>query len=172
MIIKMEMKNTSDNGPAWKQPWFLFVMGLPAIVVVACFVTLFYAIRSDDGMVTKDYYKEGLAINQDLKRLDYARQMGLNGELLVTGLLVELKLKAAPDGESATNGQPLKLTLLNMGLPNRDQEITLVPNGKGLWRGQLTAPENKGRWQVHLQGADWYLSRMVDGLEGKAVILK
>ena len=44
MIIKMEMKNTSDNGPAWKQPWFLFVMGLPAIVVVACFVTLFYAI--------------------------------------------------------------------------------------------------------------------------------
>ncbi|MBK6357531.1 MAG: FixH family protein [Betaproteobacteria bacterium] len=34
----------------------------PATVVVAGFITLWMAVVSDDGLVTDDYYKQGLAV--------------------------------------------------------------------------------------------------------------
>ena len=40
----------------------------PAVAVVCGAVMLWLAITSYDGLVSDDYYKEGLAINQVLRR--------------------------------------------------------------------------------------------------------
>ena len=45
-------------------PWLL--MAGPFVVMVASFITLWLAIRSNDGLVSEDYYKTGMAINQTL----------------------------------------------------------------------------------------------------------
>lgn len=158
--------------PAWKNPWFLFVFGLPAIVVVACFITLYLAIKSDDGVVTKDYYKEGLAINQDLRLEKKAQELGLRGRLTFEGTAVLLTLEGNEMGNAAINGQPLPLFLQNMGVPARDQAVTLVPiAGTNSWRGQLTSKADKGRWEIRLESAGWRLTKDLDGLLGKVIEL-
>ena len=52
-------------------------MAGPALVVVASFFTLWLAIKSSDGLVTEDYYKKGLAINQTLARSERAQHLDL-----------------------------------------------------------------------------------------------
>ena len=41
------------------------------------------AIRTDDGLVTDDYYKKGKAINMELRRDKQAFNMGLSAQLMV-----------------------------------------------------------------------------------------
>ncbi len=60
---------SSDN--AAPAPWWTFghvwlVIAGPAIVVVAGFVTLYLAVRFPDPVITEDYYRKGLEINQTL----------------------------------------------------------------------------------------------------------
>ena len=60
---------TSTNAaadPWYRHPWPWLLMAGPAIVVVAGFLTLGFAIQSFDGLVADDYYKEGKAINMTL----------------------------------------------------------------------------------------------------------
>lgn len=161
-----------NSPPAWKNPWFLFVFGLPAVVVVACFVTLYLAVKSDDGLVTKDYYKEGLAINQDLHLEQKAQDLDLQGSLMINGMTVILKLQGNEQGNAEINGQPFHLILQNMGIPTRDQKITLVPAGSGVWRGLLTSPVEKGRWQVRVESTHWRLIKNLDGLLDEAIELR
>ncbi|MGL4767692.1 MAG: FixH family protein [Formosimonas sp.] len=165
----MNTKPTS----AWKNPWFLLVIGLPAIVVVACFVTLYLAIVSDDGVVSDDYYKEGLAINQDLRRDKQARAYELKASLTLHDKQAELHLSGTPAANAALTGMPIKLVLQNMGLPAQDQTLTLVPSEKaGVWRTTLTQTAPKGVWHIRLESGDWRLSRKIDGLLNQTIEFK
>jgi hypothetical protein len=56
-------------------------MAGPAAVVVAGVVTAWIAVSTHDGLVADDYYKQGLAVNQKLARVDAAAAMGLEGRL-------------------------------------------------------------------------------------------
>ncbi|MGO4393521.1 FixH family protein [Variovorax sp. M-6] len=52
-------------------PWYRFplvwmVIGGPAVVVVASFVTLWLAIATPDPVVDQDYYRKGVEINRTL----------------------------------------------------------------------------------------------------------
>ena len=67
--------------PWHREPWPWLLMAGPAIVVVAGFVTLWLAVKSDDGLVADDYYRRGLAINQTLTRSQAARNLGLSAEV-------------------------------------------------------------------------------------------
>ena len=60
---------TSDNtapAPWWKFGHVWLVIAGPALVVVAGFVTLYLALRYPDPVITEDYYRKGLEINQTL----------------------------------------------------------------------------------------------------------
>ncbi|MCL2076216.1 MAG: FixH family protein [Betaproteobacteria bacterium] len=74
---------TLDTMPWYKYPWPWFLFGLPAIVVIAGFYTLFLAKTSFDGMVEDDYYKRGLGINHDIARDHKAADLGLTAEAMI-----------------------------------------------------------------------------------------
>ena len=59
----MNNSNVTDDKPWFKQfwPWFLII--LPGTVVIASLATVIIAFKGADDVVSKDYYKEGLAIN-------------------------------------------------------------------------------------------------------------
>lgn len=59
------MSNES-SGPWWKFGYVWLVVGGPAIVVVASFVTLYLAITRPDPLVDSDYYRKGIEINKTL----------------------------------------------------------------------------------------------------------
>ena len=60
---------SSDNtapAPWWKFGHVWLIIAGPALVVVAGFVTLYLALRFPDPVITEDYYRKGLDINQTL----------------------------------------------------------------------------------------------------------
>jgi hypothetical protein len=55
--------------PAWWRHGYLWlVIALPASVVVACFVTFGVIVQGSDELVTRDYYRRGIEINEQLQR--------------------------------------------------------------------------------------------------------
>jgi hypothetical protein len=80
-----------DSTPWFRQRWPWLLIAGPAIVVVAGIVTIWLAIRSDDGLVADDYYKQGLAINQVIGRAERAQALGLTAK-------VTIGAEAAPPG--------------------------------------------------------------------------
>lgn len=50
--------------PWWKFGHVWLVIAGPAVVVVASFITLYFAISSADGMVDESQYKKGINVNQ------------------------------------------------------------------------------------------------------------
>src|SRR5688572_10359806 len=67
--------------PWFKEPWPWILMSGPAVVVVAGAFTIWLAFVSSDGLVADDYYKRGLAINQELQRDRVAAERSLTAEM-------------------------------------------------------------------------------------------
>lgn len=70
-----------DTVPWYKQfyPWML--IALPGSVVIACAVTIYLAVTADDSVVSDNYYKDGLKINQRLEQDERAKALGLAAQL-------------------------------------------------------------------------------------------
>jgi uncharacterized protein len=145
MSISMTLRG--DSKPWYKEPWPWILMTGPAIVIVAGFVTAWLAIISNDGLVTDDYYKQGLAINQRLQRDHYASGLGLRADFMRSGQQVRLLLKA--DGEVALP-EVLTLKLAHPTRAGQDQLVKMASEGQGFYSGTLSA-EVSGRWHVSIE---------------------
>lgn len=62
----MPNKEIDSPAPWWKFGYVWLVLAGPAIVVVAGFYTFYLAATRPDPVVTEDYYRKGIAINQTL----------------------------------------------------------------------------------------------------------
>lgn len=145
----------SDNQPWYKQRWPWLLIAGPGIVVIAGIITLVMAINSDDGLVTDDYYKQGLAVNQRIQRDHQASNMGLHGEVMRSGLGIRLMLSA----DAATN-LPGEI-VLRLAHPTRagmDQLVAMKVEGQGFYSGKLSS-ELGGRWLVSIEdpAGNWRL---------------
>ena len=137
----------SDNQPWYKDRWPWILMAGPAIVVVAGFITLWLAIKSDDGLVTDDYYKQGMTINQSLQRDHAAGILGLHADVMKSGLGIRLLLAA--EG-SATLPDAITLKLVHPTQAGRDQLVKMTLEGQGFYSGNLVA-DIAGRWLVSIE---------------------
>ncbi len=52
----------------YREPWLLLVLGGPLLVVVACVITFWLAYHGADPVLDKNYYQNGLRINQELDK--------------------------------------------------------------------------------------------------------
>src|SRR3712207_6000995 len=71
----------STHKPWYKHRWPWLLMLGPAVVVVAGVYTTYLAFSQPDALVVDDYYKQGKAINQDLRRDRAAASMALEAML-------------------------------------------------------------------------------------------
>lgn len=65
----MNTMATTTEPPAlawWRYPMLWMVIAGPAVVVVASFVTLWFALSRPEVLVSEDYYREGMEINKTL----------------------------------------------------------------------------------------------------------
>jgi hypothetical protein len=76
------MSLSKDNQAWYKEPWPWILMAGPGIVIIAGFVTAWLAVTSNDGLVTDDYYKQGLTVNQRLQRDNAAGKLGLHADII------------------------------------------------------------------------------------------
>jgi hypothetical protein len=137
----------TDNQPWYKERWPWFLMAGPGIVIIAGFITLWLAVVSYDGLVSDDYYKQGLEVNQSLQRDHLASNLGLHGDVMRSGVNLRLLLSAESDA-----GLPAEL-VLRLAHPTRagqDQLVKMVLEGQGFYSGKLAA-EVSGRWLVSIE---------------------
>ena len=145
------MKQTDARVQPWyREPWPWILMSGPAIVVVAGLVTAWLAVRSDDGLVVDDYYKQGLAINQTLGRSDMAERLGISARLTFADGEVQVRLGSAREGV-------LMLKLVHPTRPGMDQSVSLTMVQPGIYSGRVH-PLHAGRWHVVLEQREWRLA--------------
>ena len=137
--------------PWYRERWPWILMAGPALVVVASLISAWLAIRSDDGLVIDDYYKQGLAINRTLSRSEAAARLGIEAELhLADGHIRVLLAGAAGRGT-------LTLRLVYPTRSGMDQSVNLAALRPGVYEGRLQPPQ-PGRWHVVLEAHDWRLA--------------
>jgi hypothetical protein len=138
------------------------LISVPFLTVIAGGVTLALALKSSDGVVADDYYKQGLAVNQVIHRDQAAQRMNLKAEIMRSGRNIRVFLTS-----SLARPSPQQLTL-RLAHPTRsgmDQNIVLTQTEDGYYSGQMET-EVDGRWHVFLEDqeltwrllGDWQLS--------------
>jgi hypothetical protein len=122
-----------DVLPWYRQFWPWFLIALPGTVVVAALSTLVIANRYADDLVVDDYYKTGLAINQELEKQRAAAARGLEAQLRVFERHIQLRLAGgSPEPE-------LRLALSHPLEADRDFTVTLRSSAPGLYLAELPA---------------------------------
>lgn len=137
-----------DSRPWHKEPWPWILMAGPAIVVVAGVITLWLAITSNDGLVTDDYYKQGLAVNQSLDRQRQAANLGLYADLMRSGTSLRLLLRS--EDLAMTLPKELTLKLAHPTRSGQDQLVQMKAEGQGFYSGQLST-DIVGRWLLSIE---------------------
>lgn len=137
--------------PWYREPWPWILMSGPVAVVVAGFATLWIAVKSDDGLVVDDYYKQGLAIHRVLERDRTAAQLAVGARVEAAQGRVRVVLTSA--GPALPDA--LTLYLVHPTRGGRDQKVSLSGAG-GIYYGRLAPPE-PGRWLLTLEdpGRTW-----------------
>ncbi len=148
--------HTMTTTPPPARPWYhyrapwLLMLG-PSAVVVAGVITIWLAVKSDDGLVVEDYYKEGKAINRVLRREEAAAAMGLTGVVRfeAAGHLLRVGLRAAPGAELP---QSLEVLFSHPTRAGLDQTVRLQRAPDGDYVGAATPP-GEASWHVLVQDA-------------------
>jgi uncharacterized protein len=168
------MTSTTSVTPWYRQPWPWFLISLPATAVVAGLITFYIAARGWDGPVSQDYYKQGLAINEEITRSARASELGVSAHVTLSGLAVGERVRI-----ELTAGKPLpaeaalRLRLIHPGRRDADRLAVLSrsevspDNLRAVYVGEWQQGEADPRiarqpvaWQALLETQQW---RIDDG---------
>ncbi len=151
---------------AWyREPWPWLLMAGPFAAVVGGAITAWIAITHQDGLVSEDYYKKGLAINRTIAREQAATRAGISAQaqFSVDGTRVRV-LATGLSPAPAT----LTLKLVHATVTGSDQ-IVMVSRDEGGWYDGALQPMHAGKWQVLLedpQGAWRVTGEWLPGSDG------
>ena len=162
----------SDSRPWYKEAYLWLVVGLPLSVVFAGLATVWIAFDGADSLVKDDYYKAGLAINRNQKKLKFAKAMGVEAMLMAFNGRLKIAIKP---GQAKAVGK-FFLDFAHPTLAARDFRLV------GVWSAdmqelKLELPPNflqnsaGAHWQVSLvpEHGQWQLqgqwSQIEDGAE-------
>lgn len=153
----------------YKQFWPWFLMALPASSICVGGMILYFAITTENSMVSDDYYKEGKAINQSISKKRMAKQLNLVAGVQVDSESVTVKFKQALPRESTA----LKLDFFHATLEDKDFFVMLTRNAEGVYRGSLPASVD-GKWRLTLTPFDesWKIRQTVSFPVANEVILE
>ena len=146
----MNLPQKTTANPWYREPWPWFLMAGPFIVVIAGIATAWIAIRSNDGLVTEDYYRKGLAVNQTIARSEEAARIGLEAAVSVSGDRMSVRLAARdaafvrPAGLTVTVSHPTRAGL---------DQVSRLEGAGGSYSGSFRLPA-AGHWLVLIEDPD------------------
>ena len=149
------MMNSNDSKPWYRHRWPWLLMAGPAAVLVAGAITMWISFSGADALVVDDYYKQGKAINQDLRRDHAAAALGLSASMrydpangVVYGQLKGLKQASA-----------INVLLVHPTVPQKDIRHTVQTDAAGNFSLAIPLLE-RAHWQVQVEdaGRNWRLN--------------
>lgn len=145
----------ADGRPWYREPWPWFLMAGPAAVIVAGMATAWIAFATSDGLVAEDWYKRGLAINQDIRREQAAIARGLKASVTREPSRLRVRLEgAAPEAllvhlaHATRAGHDLRLRLARA--PDGAFDAALPPLAAGRWHVVIEDPRRE--WRIVQEG--------------------
>lgn len=148
-----------DQAPPWyaqRWPWLL-MLG-PALVLVGGATAAWLAVSRPDALVVGDYYKQGKAINQDLKRDRVASTLRIGFEARYDP--VHGRLEGSLESFGLPLSRNLRVLLAHPTQPEKDRTIVVQSDGAGRFSVALPALEPV-RWLVVVESdqREWRLER-------------
>lgn len=163
--------------PWYRQFWFWFVFGPLIFIIFLCVFTVSIAFRYADDVVTDNYYKDGVMINQTLQQDERASVLGLTAE-------VKFDVAAGEVFVSIAKGVDLpEQLLLFMDHPvkkTKDQHIVLQKIASGQYRADLSSPPEYSWYLVLVPETDlkkrtraeWALSGEINFAKSSETLLQ
>ena len=142
--MKEKPMKTVVAQPWYREQWPWILAAGPFIVVIAGIYTAWLAVKSNDGLVTDDYYRKGLAANQTIARSEQAVRLGVVAGLRIAGDTVSVRLQASDKG--FVMPPTLALTITHPTRAGLDQSRVLLRNGD-IYSGEVRLPA-AGHWLV------------------------
>jgi len=166
------MNETPLVEPWYKQFWPWFLIALPLTAVIGSMITMKIAFTDADGLVKDDYYKQGLAMNQDKARKRYAENLGLEarGKINVDTGTVTIVLNDAAIGHY----DRLNVTMIHPTRSHNDMSIPVQKTGNNSYEGEMNLDPKPGHWWFRLSPEinNWYIEGRVRLPDEQLVLLK
>lgn len=152
------MNTVLQPTPWYRQFWPWFLISLPLTAVIAGIATLFIAAHNPDGLVADNYYKEGLAINQELDRDRHAAALGLSALVRIETTAHRLVLTLDGPANAGQAGD-IELRMIHPTRSHLDRTLALTRESGNRWSAALDNPA-PGRWHLQLESAsgEWRLT--------------
>lgn len=139
---------TPSTGKPWfREPWPWLLAGGPFLVVVASLVSAWIAIKSDDGLVSEDYYRQGLAAQETISRSDKVSTLGLLARVRVTADTLRVQLLASTPGFRSPTA--LRVTLSHPTRAGLDRTQVIQQEGTA-YAGSFRLPA-AGHWLILIE---------------------
>lgn len=151
----MAMHVAKAARPWYREPFVWLIVLFPSASVVAGFLMLFLAVKTDDGLVAEDYYKRGLEINQVLDRERKASEREMTATFDIRPEAGRISIDV--DGNMGYTPPPaVEVRFLHATRAGLDLAMHLPRDPAGHYSGALPdlAP---GYYHVHVNGEDWRL---------------
>ncbi|XYJ12321.1 FixH family protein [Telluria sp. B2] len=146
------------SAPWYRHRWPWFIMLGPVAVMLATAVTVWLALRQPDAMVVDDYYKQGKAINQDLRRDRAATSLKLVFDARFDAQAATLAGRLLSFGRPML--APFRIHLAHPTQPQKDLVLEALPDDYGNFSVGVPGLEMT-HWHVVVEGEgrQWRLAR-------------
>lgn len=172
----------SSPSPSFKhqdsQPWYknymviIFVIGLPAFVVVACIWFVYYSYQIRDSVVRDDWYMDGKTLYHDVSRDKLTYDLDLHGKMQFsdTGNIVfylnypQQSLQAGKllNGEPITYPDQLDLSISHATDIKKDRDVVLQHQSGNKYSAQVDIDPIKAKYYLQVSNDGKHDWRMQD----------
>lgn len=135
------------GGPWYREPWPWLLMIGPFVVILAGIYTAWLAISTSDGLVTENYYQEGLRAGETVARSSRAAQLGIAAKIHLTG--DEVMVRLAAKDQAFEIPRHIELTLSHPTRAGLDRKARLTQVGDA-FKGKVELPAS-GHWLVLIE---------------------
>jgi hypothetical protein len=135
-----------QSAPWYQHRWPWLLMAGPMVVIIAGFITMWISFSGADALVVDDYYKQGKAINQDLRREAQAKTLGLQLAMHYDPSVGQMQGRLSGVDKASS----LTLLVIHPTLPAKDMRFTVQSDAHGKFAVILPLLE-RAHWQIELQ---------------------
>lgn len=152
------MTDQKNNAPWYKNYMItVFVIGLPAFVVIVCLFFIFYSIKIKDATVRDDWYMDGKTLYQDASKDQLAFDLNLSGVMRFDGETVNFSFNQPPP---APLSDTLKVNVSHATDASKDRDFELKLITDNQYQGTVSLDPTPAKYYLHINSDDgWRLTQ-------------
>lgn len=178
-ILGISMTTTQSDKKTISKLWYknymvwIFVIGLPIFVVIACIWFVFYSVQIKDSVVRDDWYMDGKTLYADVSKDKLAYDLGLSGKLSIDNQTVNFILNNQSPNFEFPKELSVQISHATQIKKDRDFTLTLSNPSQQLYTGQVEMDKEKGKYYIMIKNPEnsWRLQRVQEFPTQETIVL-